>query len=75
MNKSSSFKNFMKRKEFSLILMLVLVIAFFAILSKGIFFKALNIRNILNAMVIVSFLTVGEAMLIIYGSVTFQPVQ
>jgi len=69
MNKSSSFKNFMKRKEFSLILMLVLVIAFFAILSKGIFFKALNIRNILNAMVIVSFLTVGEAMLIIYGNV------
>ena len=69
MNKSSSFKNFMKRKEFSLILMLVLVNAFFAILSKGIFFKALNIRNILNAMVIVSFLTVGEAMLIIYGNV------
>ena len=65
----SSVKRVMKRKEFSLVIVLVLIIVLFGILTKGKFFKPLNIRNILNSMVIVAFLTIGEGMLIIYGNI------
>lgn len=63
------FKSFLKSKEFTLLLLTIIVVIFFTIFTGGIFLKPLNIRNILNAMVIVSFLTIGEGMLIIYGNI------
>ena len=69
MNKSHGLNRMLKRKEFSLLIVLILVMIFFGIMTHGKFFKPLNIRNILNAMVIVAFLTIGEGMLIIYGNI------
>lgn len=65
----SRIKWFLKRKEFTLILMLLIVIVLFTALTGGMFVNPINIRNILNSMVIVSFLTIGEGMLIIYGNI------
>ena len=69
MDKSHVLRRTFKRKEFSLIIVLILVVIFFGVLTHGKFFKPLNIRNILNSMVIVAFLTIGEGMLIIYGNI------
>lgn len=69
MRKDSRFNAFLKSKEFTLLLLTVVVALIFTLFTKGIFLKPLNIRNILNAMVIVSFLTIGEGMLIIYGNI------
>ena len=62
-------KAFFKSKEFTLVLLTAIVIIFFTIYTGGLFIKPLNVRGILNAMVIVSFLTIGEGMLIIYGNI------
>ena len=69
MKNSYRIKTFLKSKEFTLLLLTIVVIIFFTIFTGGIFLKPLNIRSILNAMVIVSFLTIGEGMLIIYGNI------
>ena len=69
MKNENRLKLFLKTKEFTLFLLTVIIVIFFTIFTGGIFLKPLNIRNILNAMVIVSFLTIGEGMLIIYGNI------
>ncbi len=69
MKNSYRLKSFFKSKAFTMLLLTIAVIVFFTIFTGGIFIKPLNIRNILNAMVIVSFLTIGEGMLIIYGNI------
>lgn len=62
-------KSFAKSKTFTLLLLNVFVIIVFTIFTGGRFLRPLNIRNILNAMVIVSFLVIGEGLLIIYGNI------
>lgn len=65
----NKINKFIKSKLFSLILVLIVIIAFFAIATGGKFLKPLNIRNILNSIVIVSFLAIGEGFLMISGCV------
>ena len=62
-------KAFIRSKTFTLLLLDIVVIIFFTIFTRGTFLQPLNIRNILNAMVIVSFLAIGEGLLIIYGNI------
>ena len=69
MEKTSGFKKFASSKLFTLLLMLVILVVLFTILTKGSFLTLTNIRNILNTIVIVSFLAIGEGMLIIYGNI------
>jgi ribose/xylose/arabinose/galactoside ABC-type transport system permease subunit len=69
MKNNYRIKAFLKSKEFTLVLLTVIVVILFTVITGGIFLKPLNIRNILNSMVIVSFLTIGEGMLIIYGNI------
>lgn len=54
---------------FFLILMLVVMVAAFALISHGTFLKARNIRNIFNSMSIVAVLTIASAFLIISGQI------
>ena len=69
METTSRTKKFFKSKTFTLILLLIAIVIFFAIATKGSFLKLLNIRNILNSMVLVSLLAIGEGMLIIAGNI------
>jgi ribose/xylose/arabinose/galactoside ABC-type transport system permease subunit len=61
------FRKFVKSKTFILIVLVVIIWIAFTALSKGNFIKLLNIRNILNSMVITVFLTVGAVYLMICG--------
>lgn len=65
----NKINNFFKSKLFSLILVLIVIIVFFTIVTNGKFVKPLNIRNILNSIVVVSFLAIGEGFLMISGCV------
>ena len=69
MEKTTKTSKFLKSKIFTLILLLAAIVVFFAIATKGSFLKPLNIRNILNSMVLVSLLAIGEGMLIIAGNI------
>lgn len=69
MEKRSPAKKFIGSKSFTLIALLVVIILFYAIVTKGNYLKLLNIRNILNAMVVTSFLAIGEGYLIIFGEI------
>jgi ribose/xylose/arabinose/galactoside ABC-type transport system permease subunit len=54
---------------FALLVLLLLIVVFFTIASKGTFFSLVNARNILNAIVIVALLTVGAGALMISGQI------
>ncbi len=69
MEKNSKLRDFFKSKLFSLILVLLILIVVFSVATGGKFIKPMNIRQILNAIVIVSFLAIGEGFLIISGCV------
>ena len=61
-------KGFVKTKMFALLLLLAILTTTIAILSEGRFIEISNIRSILDSMAIISFLTVGAAMLLISGN-------
>lgn len=76
MNKKTDIKKFVVNrillsKLFTLVLLLAIVLAVFTILTpalnKGVYFSVRNIRNILNSMAVVAFLTVGAGMLLVSG--------
>ena len=52
MESTSKFKKFIASKLFTLLILLAAIVIFFAIASKGSFIKPINIKNILNAMVL-----------------------
>jgi ribose/xylose/arabinose/galactoside ABC-type transport system permease subunit len=54
---------------FTLLVLLLLIVIFFTVASKGSFFSLVNVRNILNAIVIVALLTVGAGALMISGQI------
>ena len=73
MGMRNSFKNrlvhFFRSKIFTLCIVLVILMVLFAIVSGGATLKPLNIRTILNSIVIVSFLAIGEGFLIVSGCI------
>lgn len=62
-------RNFFRSKLFTLILVLLVLIVFFTAATGGKYVKPLNIRSILNSIVVVSFLAIGEGFLMISGCV------
>jgi len=64
-----SLNRILRSKVFTLAVMLFILILIFTIITSGRFLSAANMRNILNSMVIVSFLAVGVAFLIISGCI------
>ena len=69
MSKETSVRKFVRSKTFTLVVMLAVLIAFFAIATKGSFLNIGNIKMIFNVIVIVIFLAIGEGFLIIYGNI------
>lgn len=65
----TDIKRFVRSKTFTLVVLLLLLIVIFTIATGGSFLKAGNIRSILNSLVIVTFLAIGEGFLIIYGNI------
>jgi len=64
-----NIKKIAHSKIFTLLILLAIVIATFTILSNGAFLQPRNIRNIFQATVVVSLLTIGAGMLMISGQI------
>ncbi len=73
MERTSKARKFLSSKLFTLIILLVLIFGFFAIASKGSFINPINLKNILNAMVLYTLLAIAEGMLIISGEIDLSP--
>ncbi len=73
METTNKVTRFFKSKTFTLIVLLVFIIAFFSILSKGSYFSLSNLKNILNAMVLYMLLAIAEGVLIISGEIDLSP--
>lgn len=69
MNKKVSWKQLRSSKLFTLALLLVIVAVIFAIATGGRLLRPKNIRNILQSITVVSFLSIGSGMLMISGQV------
>ena len=59
--------NFFSSKYFSLLIIIVALLVIFTVWSKGMMLKPLNIRNILNNVVLLSFIGIGACFLMLYG--------
>lgn len=59
--------NFFSSKYFSLLIIIVALLVIFTAWSKGMMLKPLNIRNILNNVVLLSFIGIGACFLMLYG--------
>jgi ribose/xylose/arabinose/galactoside ABC-type transport system permease subunit len=64
-----SLKSFFSSKIFTLLVMLALLVVFFGIASKGMFFLSINLRLILNSIVVASFVVTGVGYLLIFGDI------
>jgi ribose/xylose/arabinose/galactoside ABC-type transport system permease subunit len=73
MEKTSKLQNFMRSKLATLIGLLVVMIIVFTVLSKGTFLNPINVKNILNMMVLYMLFAVGEGLLIISGELDLSP--
>ena len=62
-------KDITRSKMFALLVLLAAIVIFFSITSSGAFLRLTNIRNILQATVVVSLLTIGSGMLMISGQI------
>jgi ribose/xylose/arabinose/galactoside ABC-type transport system permease subunit len=60
---------FAESKGFVLLVLLLIIVLFFTITSKGSFIGLINIRNIFNSMVVTALLTVGAVPLMIAGHI------
>ncbi len=69
MKRVGVLKTFIRSKTFTLVVMLAVLIVIFTVATGGTFLKIGNIKTILNAIVIVTFLAIGEGYLIIYGNI------
>ena len=64
-----NFKRIVRSKNFTLIVILVVIVVFFHIASGKSYLTAINIRTMLNSMVIVALLSIGAGFLIISGHI------
>ncbi len=69
MKKAVDLRRFVQSKSFTLVFMLAVLIVIFTVATGGTFLKIGNIKTILNSIVIVTFLAIGEGYLIIYGNI------
>jgi len=67
MKRDSALRKFFGSKIFSLLIVIVVLMVIFTVVSEGRMIHPLNIRNIINNMVILSFLSVGAGMLVLFG--------
>jgi ribose transport system permease protein len=67
MERKINVRKILESKIFSLLIMLIVIVVFFTVASKGTFLSPNNFVNILNASVIVGLLAIGEGFLIISG--------
>ena len=66
--------SFIKSKIFTLVLLLALVVVFFQLASPGFsFLNGVNIRSILDSMVLYMLFAVGESLLLISGHIDLSP--
>ncbi|NLV51215.1 MAG: ABC transporter permease [Clostridiales bacterium] len=74
MEKSNRLKKILASKEFSLFILLVIVVAFYGVASpNGSFLKTRNIRSILDSMTIYTLFAVGGGLVIISGKIDLSP--
>ena len=66
--KKFNLKKILNSKPFQLLIILVVLAVIFTVLSGGGYMKALNIRNILNSMVLTSFMAIGVGFLLVSGN-------
>ena len=69
MQKTTRAQKFLKSKTFILLILLAMEVVVFTVLSQGLYVSIINIRNILNSIVITAFLTVGAVLLMVRGYV------
>jgi ribose/xylose/arabinose/galactoside ABC-type transport system permease subunit len=69
MKVKKSSKDFFTSKTFSLLLVIAVLLVIFTVASGGLMLKPLNIRNIINNMVLLSFLGIGAGMLMLFGDI------
>ena len=60
-------RSILTSKIFSLVLLLVVILAVFSILTNGAFLRPRNIKNFINSISVVSLLTIGAGCLLISG--------
>ena len=60
-------KSFFSSKVFSLLIVIVVLLIIFTIWSEGQMIKPINIRNIFNNLVLLSFIGIGACYLMLYG--------
>ncbi len=75
MNSSKRLTKFLKSKAFLLVVLVAIEFLVFTILSEGLYVSLLNIRNILNSIVTMAFLTVGAVLLMVRGFVDISSSQ
>ena len=68
MESVTGIKKFIRSKTFTLLILFVALLILFTILSGGSYLSVNNMTSILNGMVLVTFLTIGEAFLLIMGN-------
>jgi ribose/xylose/arabinose/galactoside ABC-type transport system permease subunit len=69
-----TLKKYFKSNTFTLTILLILIVAFFWAASPGrSYLSLINVTNILNSMVLFTLFAIGEALLIISGSVDLSP--
>jgi len=73
MQRFSGTRKFTRTQEFSLVALLIVMVVVFSIITNGEYLGVENLTSILNVMVIATFLTIGEALLIIYGVIDLSP--
>ena len=69
MKKKSAASKFFASKTFTLIILFIVMYVVFAFITKGSMLKPVNIRSMLNSIVIVGLLAIGESFLMISGSI------
>ena len=67
MNKNK-LRNITSSKVFTLAVVLVVILVFFTVATKGTMLKLRNIRSILQSITVVSFLSIGAGLLLISGN-------
>jgi ribose/xylose/arabinose/galactoside ABC-type transport system permease subunit len=66
---NAALTRFLRGKIFTLFVLLAILVAFFGITTKGMLFIPMNLKVILNAMVLASFVVTGVGLLLIFGGI------
>jgi ribose/xylose/arabinose/galactoside ABC-type transport system permease subunit len=74
MEKANRLKKILTSKEFTLFILLVVIVVFFGVVSpNGSFLKTRNIRSILDSMTVYTLFAVGGSLVIISGKIDLSP--